>query len=291
MCSAAFKLSRQAAFCPHKAQAYRPEIMESELVCGDGNMNNMPQAPQMILEKIARKVSPMVAKRTARVSVDRPLVSITFDDCPKSVLTHALPLLEKEGMLATFYMSCGLCGTDNHFGRHMALSDIKPVFDSGHEIGDHTFSHVDANRTSIGDFNADIDRNQDTLAGLGVPPSRTFAYPFGQINPFLKHSLGNRFQGLRGIRRAIYHKVVDLNQIGSGKLYHGAGVKATLRQLKSLGENPGWVTLFSHDVSDTPTEFGCTPADLKAVIKALKDIDAEVVPVASALKKIGVADE
>ena len=250
-------------------------------------MNSLTEATKVISEKIARDISPHLAKRKTPVKLNRPIVSITFDDCPASVVSNALPLLEKEGMLATLYVSCGLCDTENHFGRHMALSDIKPIFESGHEIGDHTFSHISANHTPMDAYVDDIEKNQDTLSNLDVSPSQSFAYPFGEINPFIKKRLESKFSGLRGIRRKSHNKYVDLNQIGSGRIYRGPSIESTLQQIQALEENPGWITLFSHDVCEKPTQYGCTQDNLNAVIQAVKDINAEVLTVASAIKKIG----
>ena len=62
------------------------------------------------------------------------MISLTFDDCPKSVVDNALPLIEQEGWQATLYMSMGLCGTTNHLGLHMSESDVTAAHTSGHEL-------------------------------------------------------------------------------------------------------------------------------------------------------------
>jgi len=136
--------------------------------------------------RVKRRLTPYQAKQTLGVKTDQPIVSFTFDDCPKSVMQNALKPLEAEGWLSTVYMSMGRCGETNHLGLHMSEADVKAAYESGHEIGDHTLSHLDGADVPIEVFEADIDNNQNVLAELGLPPSRTFAYPFGEATPKLK---------------------------------------------------------------------------------------------------------
>lgn len=239
-----------------------------------------------IREKILRRLSPHVARREVPVDLERPLVSLTFDDCPQSVIQNALPMIEQEGWTTTLYLSCKMCSSDNHLGRLMDEADIRPAHESGHEIGDHTFSHLDAFEVSPQEYLQDIEKNQETLARLGVPESRTFAYPYGQINPTIKRLMGHRFSAARGITAQTHTDKVDLNQIGSAQLYHGVDIEHAITRIKNMSANPGWLTLFSHDVAPSPSKYGCTPDDLRRILKALKDVDAEVLTVVDAIDRI-----
>ncbi len=61
-------------------------------------------------------------------------VSLTFDDGSQSQLNIVVPMLEKYGLKASFYVNTG----DNYQQR---LQPWRAVAQAGHEIGNHTISH------------------------------------------------------------------------------------------------------------------------------------------------------
>jgi len=233
--------------------------------------------------KVMRRVTPLRRRRVLSFDIDRPVVSFTFDDCPKSAITHGLRPMEKEGWLGTVYIAARLFGVTNHHGLHMNGADTKAVYKSGHEIGDHGYSHIDGNRTALPAFLSDMDMNQTVLSDLGLPPCKTFAYPFGEASPKLKLSLESRFTGMRGIQPHAMVGQADLNQIASTKLYNGPDFDRAMGQIQNLKNMPAWLTLFTHDIQDNPSEWGCTPAQMKATIEAVKETGAIVLPVCEAI--------
>lgn len=114
---------------------------------------------------------------------NRVAVSITFDDGRPSQLDNGLPILNKYGVKATFYVNPGNI-TDR-------LEEWKLVLSQGHEIGNHTSTHPCTGNFVWSRDNALEFKTLDDLAQemetaneaiqrlLGVLP-RTFAYPCGQ---------------------------------------------------------------------------------------------------------------
>ena len=233
--------------------------------------------------KVNRAVMPFRLKRNLNINLDRPLISFTFDDCPKSVVDDALPVLEKYGWQSSIYMAMGLCGTTNHLGLHMSESDVVAAYKSGHEIADHTFDHIDATTVSPELFSANIEKNQARMNALGLPLSQTFAYPFGQLDAGSKRVVHRKFKGARGIKSRIHRTSADLNQLNSNRLYSGQSFQDLMRDITKLTKNPGWLTIFTHDVRDNPSDFGCTVDEFKAVVEAVKNIDADVMTVIDAI--------
>jgi peptidoglycan/xylan/chitin deacetylase (PgdA/CDA1 family) len=246
-------------------------------------MISVYQPKASLTAKVKRRLVPFQARRILPVNLDRPIVSFTFDDCPKSVMENALGPLEKEGWLSTIYIALGLCETTNHLGLHMSLTDVKAAYASGHEIGDHTFSHCDGSATPLNEVIADIEKNQTAIASMGLPPSETFAYPYGEATPALKKALETRFKGARGIKSNSHESSVDLNQFGSNRLYAGKDFEGLQSQINALKNAPGWMTIFTHDVRENPSAFGCTPAQFRETLKAVKDSGAQVMTVAKAI--------
>ena len=249
-------------------------------------MNSVYTPNTSLTAKIGRRLTPFRARRTIPIKLDRPIVSFTFDDCPKSVVDEALPALERENWQASLYISMGLCGTTNHLGLHMSESDVLAAYGSGHEIGDHTYDHVDATTVSLESFEENINKNQAHLKALGLPESETFAYPYGQVNLHSKKLIEQKFKGGRGIMSRIHSSSVDLNQINSNRLYAGQDYDVLLKEISSLRDTPGWITIFTHDVRESPSKFGCRPEQLNSVIAAVKKSGAAVMTVANAIKHL-----
>ena len=113
----------------------------------------------------------------------RAVISLTFDDARHSQVTQGLPILDKYGTKATFYVSIR-----NLEGQ---LDAWKRAAINGHEIGNHTLTHpCSGNFPFIGDRALEdytLDKMQHELVEanniienlLGVRPV-SFAYPCGQ---------------------------------------------------------------------------------------------------------------
>ncbi len=111
-------------------------------------------------------------------------VSLSFDDGRLSQLTRAVPLMDRHGIRATFYLCPSREAVTEHAG------EWRKVHLAGHEIGNHSLSHpcsqaLWGRRTpgcleerSLDDLEADILAAQEKLTALF--PERqawTFAYP------------------------------------------------------------------------------------------------------------------
>ena len=233
--------------------------------------------------KIARRITQVCARRMLKFRLDRPIVSFSFDDCPKTALSAGVKQLEEENWQSTLYLAPGLFDITNHHGRMISHDDARAAYASGHEIGGHTFSHIDVMETGIGDFLADIERSDAALVALGIPLPQTFAYPFGQANPGAKKALEKRFKGLRGITPGAHFGAADLNQIKSSPIFSGPNLSKIHDELKMMKVKPGWLTLFTHDVRDNPSEWGCTPQEFEQIVTAVRESGALVLPVAQAI--------
>lgn len=248
--------------------------------------------PDMSLKaKVRRRLVPYQARRVLKPKLERPIVSFSFDDCPKSVIENAIKPMEQENWRSTIYIAMGLCGITNHLGLHMNAQDVKALHDSGHEIGDHTFNHIDAAQNTTAAVLDDIQKNQASLNDLGLPKSQTFAYPFGQTTAALKSALSMSFKGARGIRSRDHHEDIDLNQIRSNRLYAGADYEKLMGQISRISNKPGWLPIFTHDVRDNPSKFGCTPEQMRSVIEAVKKSEAHVLTMADAIEYMESAND
>ncbi len=247
------------------------------------------QPSRNIGSKILRRFTPFMSRRTLKFDLDRPIVSFTFDDCPKSAIENGVKPLEAEGWLSTIYIAAGLFKTENHHGEMVSGQDVRALHVSGHEIGGHTFSHMDIQKHSVEDILKDIRKNDIELVSYGVPKPRTFAYPFGEVGPSLKQVLQTQYTGMRGIQPGAHFNSVDLNQIKSSPLFGDKDVEQVVRLIGSMKDKPGWLTIFTHDIRDNPSTWGCRPEHLTEIINAVKDAGADVMTVENAIKFLGGA--
>lgn len=240
------------------------------------------------MKEILHKTQRFIARGTSRSllpELTTSIISFGFDDCPLSPIQTALPMLEAEDWRATIYVACGLCETDNHLGKHMSLSDVVDVHARNHEIADHTFSHLSSNDVTTEDYLADIEKNQKTLEGLGLPRSRHFAYPLGHVSPALKRAVGERFKTSRGVLTPTNPKQ-DTNLLKAVRVYSGQRLEQALEQIETAKTTPIWLNLFTHDVRENPSDFGCTPAEFQTIVKAVKASGLPVMTVDGAYRTI-----
>ena len=100
-----------------------------------------------------------------------------------------------------------------------------------------------------------------------------------------------KFKGSRGIRSRECHEDIDLNQIRSNRIYAGADFEKVMGQISRIADKPGWLPIFTHDVRDNPSEFGCTPEQMRSVIKAVKRSGAHVLTMADAIEYMESAND
>lgn len=246
----------------------------------------LPYEPSASIKaKIARRLVPYRARRDLHFRLNRPVVSFTFDDFPRSAIENGSNVLETEGWQGTFYVAAGLAGLENHHGQSFEAEDLPKLIQRGHEIAGHTFTHTDCELLSADKVRAEIDRNHTALLAMGVQQNLDhFAYPFGAASAQLKQSLQGRFKTMRGIHAGVHHNKADLNGLMSAPLFSGQTLKETLHLIEGLKTRPGWLTLFAHDIRENPSDWGCTPNDFKTVIAAVKESGALVLPIGRALE-------
>src|SRR5437667_298185 len=127
---------------------------------------------------VARKIGRLQRVRPGAVEWRGGVVSFTFDDFPRTALEAGGAILEKRGLRGTYYTSLGLAGTEGNQGPIADLDEIRALHQRGHELGCHTYSHLDCSRVTAPQIVDDLRRNADAFAASldGFAPSN-FAYP------------------------------------------------------------------------------------------------------------------
>ncbi len=107
----------------------------------------------------------------------KPVV-LTFDDGYEDMYTHALPILQKYGMVGTFYIITGFVGT-NGFLTWDQLSEMQKA---GMEIGGHTVHHVFLANLPMNMAKEEIEKCKSELEKHLGNKITSFAYPFNDHN-------------------------------------------------------------------------------------------------------------
>ncbi len=245
-------------------------------------------APDLSLKgKIRRRVVRLVARRPAPVAPPRPMVSFAFDDAPLSATLTGAAVLESRGLHGVYYFSVGLADTDGPMGRFAGAQDARRLAQAGHEIGCHTYSHLDCGQATGAQVAAEIDRNAKALADWGLPEAVSFAYPYGDVSAPAKRALAGRFRSLRAVHHGLVEKGSDLNQMPAVGIEGPAGEATARSWLDRAKAQNAWLILYTHDVADDASAFGCTPAALERLTaKAVLD-GFDVVTVAEGARRMG----
>lgn len=244
---------------------------------------------QRVLNKLKSETARLFVRKRRTIAVPGGIVSFTFDDFPRSAYIEGGGILAAHEAAGTYYVAMGLIDTENEFGPHFSGDDLHRMVAEGHELGCHTYSHLDC-RDSDGEAVAnDISRNADALKRVMASYAfRSFAFPFGRFALPAKSRLAPRFEACRTIRSGINAGSVDFNLLRATSLYSGGRdldeVSGLIRRNREVG---GWLIFYTHDVDEKPSRYGCTPGHFEAVVGAAAASGSKVLTVGAALDEIG----
>jgi len=111
-------------------------------------------------------------------------VVLTFDDGYQEVMKTVLPLLEKRGQHATFFIVSGFTAHDESHRHqegaksHLIVEELKTLRAAGMEIGSHTVNHVKLTSLPKESLRLELSKSKlDLEHALGAPVS-VFSYPY-----------------------------------------------------------------------------------------------------------------
>jgi len=101
---------------------------------------------------------------------------ITIDDGHLDGLTHALPILERFGDVATYFVVLGRI----HDPGFLSSTDLQTLAGAGMEIADHTMNHANVGRLHGFALDFQIGAAASAIQAITGRASSTFAYPSGE---------------------------------------------------------------------------------------------------------------
>jgi peptidoglycan/xylan/chitin deacetylase (PgdA/CDA1 family) len=141
---------------------------------------------------------------SGRLSYEKVNVVITFDDGFKSWISYAVPLLKKNNLPATFFISSGFVGltkedeidfikskllvntdhTENSIGG-LSTKEVKSMVDDDFDVGGHTLNHSNLkNLRGREKIINEVFEDKQRLEKITGKQIKYFSYPLGEhINP------------------------------------------------------------------------------------------------------------
>lgn len=235
-----------------------------------------------------REASHRFARRMIEVRPAQPIISFTFDDFPRSALHQGGAILKQHGQLGTFYVALGLMDTDIPAGRAFSKEDLFQVVADGHELGCHTYAHCHSWNTAPSVFEASIIENQRELQKL-IPGAefKSLSYPIAWPRPQTKQRTEKYFNCCRSGGPTFNLGAADANNLQATFIEkHLENPASMLRLIEETCQSRGWLIFATHDVTEKPSPFGCTPGLFEEVVRAAVNSGAQVMPVGAAWEKL-----
>ena len=242
-----------------------------------------------ILRYYQRRAAHLAFRRPFLIRSNRPLISFTFDDFPRSALLVGGAILNRFGLAGTYYASLGLEGKETASGQIFFSEDLTTLFEQGHELGSHTFSHCDSWETDAETFENSIIQNRMALSTL-FPGSEfeSFAYPISLPRLLTKARAADYFLSCRGGGQTFNVGRIDLNLLSAYFLEKSGGDLQAVKDLIDRNRRAcGWLIFATHDISGNPTPYGCTPEFFESVVHYAVCSGANILPVVQAMEVLG----
>jgi peptidoglycan/xylan/chitin deacetylase (PgdA/CDA1 family) len=236
-----------------------------------------------------RNAATCVFRKPVVVRPRRPLISFTFDDFPHSALDIGGAILNRFGVAGTYYVSLSLQGRQEPSGSMFVREDLAAVFEGGHELGCHTFSHCHSWETSPADFENSVVKNRTELCRLFPRAEfQTFSYPICPPRPLTKARVSRHFSCCRVGGQKSNRGPTDLNQVAAFFLEKSRDNIAIVKQeIDRNAEVPGWLVFATHDISEHPSPYGCTPGFFEQVVEYALASGSRILPVVKAIAALG----
>ncbi|AOY75894.1 polysaccharide deacetylase family protein [Clostridium formicaceticum] len=198
---------------------------------------------------------------------DQKIVALTFDDGPHPRYTpKILDLLKEYDIKATFFV----------LGKHVERypETVKRMIAEGHEIGNHTYSHINVRESSKEKIEEEFEKTQRAVFSLtGVKP-QFFRPPFGFYN-----------EATVGIAREAGCKIILWSTHQDSKDWSNPGIYKIIETVLTKTQNGDIILL--HDYVEGESQ---TLEALKEILPELKNRGYSFVTISQVIEMNALED-
>ena len=119
------------------------------------------------------------------INTNKKLVAITFDDGPGPYTNKLLDILNANKAHATFFM------LGNNLEKYRSV--VLNVYNSGNEIGYHSYAHTNFKRQDIATIKSELDQSNAILKNITGTTFSLIRPPYGSLNSKIKEELDSSF--------------------------------------------------------------------------------------------------
>lgn len=129
---------------------------------------------------------PGVKTRYSSIHTDEQVIAFTFDDGPHPVNTpKLLDMLKERNIKATFF----LVGERVRMYPHL----VRRILAEGHEIGNHTYTHISLTSRSDDQIRVELQKSADALKEVAGYTAHLMRPPYGATSKRVEHWIFNEF--------------------------------------------------------------------------------------------------
>ena len=245
-------------------------------------------APKRFGNYYKRNIGRVLYKKPMAFFSEPPLISFTFDDFPRSALLAGGKILTERGLAGTYYVALGLMGSEGPSGPLFVAEDLADLQAAGHELGCHTFTHCHSWDTDSSQFEDSVLKNRAELEKL-FPQARfkSLSYPIAEPRVLTKWKVSKHFSACRAGGQTFNAKTADLAQLSAFFLEKSRDrISAVKEMIDRNRAARGWLIFATHDVTENPGPYGCTPGFFAEVVDYAISSGASILPVAKALDNL-----
>lgn len=237
--------------------------------------------------RVSREILVRVNRSPYMLQSNSPIISFTFDDIPISAKNVGASMLNEYGIKGTFYISYNLINKKFFNEHYCSKEDIEFLIQNGHEIGCHTYDHLNSEIVSKIDYEVSIKKNKEAFSSnfFGYK-LKSFSYPYGGVNLSGRSVASKYYKYCRTNWPGLNLGLIDTSLLKANSIYSNLN---NLDHIAKLIENNAklnsWLILYTHDISENPSIYGSTPIFFRRVIDLAIHSGAKLTTISDALIK------
>lgn len=226
---------------------------------------------------------------------DEPLITITFDDGWESVYSSGLEKLEKYCLKSTQYI------LGDHFSEYgyLSKSQVRSLYENGHEIASHTMTHPDLTSLPEGTLVWELTESRRLLS-QEFGSVKDIASPLGATNQQVRDRIKQTYRSHRntasdpaviGDEDINVKDKFDIYQINAYTIRNTTTIEDIQKLIEYTIKRKGWLVLNWHQVDKSNAHYAVTPEVLEEQLRLVHESGVKTPTMGQVLDKISARRE